>query len=223
LYRKWLRENRNFFGKVIIGISETNYQHEDAEFILHRDFGLENYIIGRSNLGLPDWRDDAVMWALTHVTSDWVLFMEQDFEIKTPAIMSRIEHLCTTVLGSFLSMGTFYGFKQGDRIHPGFLLVKSDHLLHYLSGYGVSFAPVPGVCDHFDTLTQHLEQDLRFFSLEEMGFNSPDAYEHMNGLTHNLYLRSIGQEVTYEPEQFNKYLERVQQLNDSYDRELPRQ
>jgi len=169
LWRSFLRENRSSFGNVIVSFSPSNRNYSLVHFV--RQAMQHDDIIFTSSAGLTgDWRDAAIRAALACVSSDHILFMEQDFLVWNTRLLASI--LATDLPA--------IGFCEGSRWHPGFMCLKKDLLALTCMDFGAGDG-----FDHFGKITRDLLQRISFVSLEQLGFSSPKDWEHLAGLTNN--------------------------------------
>lgn len=187
LWRKMIRENRDRFAKVIIVITKTNQGYNYTEFIYNSMKDLATIIESPNVEAGQDWRNVAVNAGLDKVTSNWVLFTEQDFYPKD-SLWEYLKQFDGT-------MGTFAVY-QGDRLHPCFILTDIGTILKTRRDFGI----IAGVADHFFKF----QEDLREENIYRI---SKEDYEHLNGLSHNMTLIYNDQQPNYEPERFKKYIE----------------
>lgn len=178
-FRQWIHNNKDLFEKIIIAFTDIASEW-DFRTEITLDLVGECVLFDANCFG--DWRDAATKQALLHAQSGWVLFMEQDFFISRNKLIE------------VLSEDTQYGFKQEDRIHPGFLLLKRSRL----ELTSKNFAANPPHYDHFGGITKQLNN---------IAFLDNKDYLHLNGLSHNFSLctRSETQYI-YGREAFINYL-----------------
>lgn len=138
---------------------------------------------------IGDWRNVATNRALSISQSDTVLFMEQDFFIESGG------HL-TNAWAQLINYDAV-GFKQEERIHPAFLLVKRK----FIDMTSKDFSANPPHYDHFGKFTQELEEKKCNIKVLK------DGFMHMNGLTHNFNLCMRNEvENIYRKDEFIEYL-----------------
>lgn len=179
LFREFLRSNKDLFNKVIIAITQIESDWDFTEEI--KALADEDTIVFNS-VSFGDWRDAATNQALNMSEDPWVLFIEQDFFISRDELVKVFERDLQT------------GFKESERIHPGFLLVHKRKI----NNTSKNFEAKPPYYDHFGMFTQQIG-DLEFLE--------PGTYRHMNGLTHNftLCMRNEPQYI-YKKDEFIAYL-----------------
>lgn len=195
-FRMFIHLYRHFFNKVIVSWtpmeSMWDFRSEVMQDLLaHEVLFLESQ--ARPN---RDWRDLATNLALLASDSPWVLFMEQDFFIRSGGDLQKIwmkrEH------------ADVIGYKEGGtRLHPAFLLVKRSRIEKTDKDF--SAYPDEGF-DHFDKFTSQLPKPLL---LDNMEIENGTGYKHMNGLTHNfnLCMRNEVKHI-YKKDEFLDYLDR---------------
>lgn len=192
LFRYQIRKYRNMFDQVIIGFSNHYRPIDIREFTRDSMKSDDIIFIEQSASGL-DWRDSMVNECLNSSTSSRVLFMEQDFIIKSPKFLEDV-----------LSTDQTVGFREGnlERLHPAFLLVNRVKINNTTR----NFAAKPPEWDHFGKFWM----DLRDIGeepilLEDLGLTSPRDWEHLAGLVHNYTLLMQGKYPNYRVERFAEY------------------
>ena len=178
-FRQFLHDNKDLFEKIIVAFTDIA---SEWDFRNEITFDLINDCILFDAHSFGDWRDTATKQALLLSESSWILFIEQDFFISREKLVE------------VLSEDIQYGFMQGDRIHPGFLLIRRSRL----EATSKSFAANPPHYDHFGAITGQLNN---------IKFLAEDDYLHMNGLTHNFSLCTRGEpQYIYGKDEFVSYL-----------------
>lgn len=189
LWRQFIRDNGHRFNKVIIGIMETNQYPRYTDFVI--DSMLEdNVLFFNAPLPTPgtDWRNLAVNKALQFVTSEWVWFTEQDFEV-TQSFWHDVE--------SKAKNHDVIGVYQGDRLHPCCLFATVDAINKTNRDFGI----VPNVSDHFSLFAQDLKRNG-----VEIATIKKATYYHHNGLSSNFTLLSNGLQPNHAPTVFAEYI-----------------
>lgn len=196
LWREWLNKNRLDFGKVLVTFMNANAIDDYRKFLVEvMTPDKITFLANRPLLPGEDWRDVAVSTALSHTVSDWILFMEQDMIFPTQEEYTAIMKAISKHQDNF----DVFGFREGERLHPAFMLVRKETLMLTTR----SFAVVPNKHDHFYTFYEELQ--LKGARICEL----PELFQyHMAGLSHNLTLMRRGDEVTYKPFAFLDYLKR---------------
>ncbi|HYD35546.1 MAG TPA: hypothetical protein VD999_05740 [Vitreimonas sp.] len=195
IFRKLIRENRKRFGEVIITFSDANNIFNRVDFV-KQTMKKDDVTFLRANSRGGDWRNEAIQESLKESQSKWVLFIEQDFIIHKPEqffFNLNIEMPKYDVIG----------FKEGERLHPGFLLIRRECLNQTCLDFGI----VPNKLDHFGLITKDITRlGFKVGLLDDLGLERKKHYYHMNGLSHNLTLMQQGEKVTYQPDMFLSYL-----------------
>lgn len=177
-FKHFIQSNRDLFEKVIIAFTDIDSYWDFRPGIV---LDLPDCLIFQS-LSFGDWRDAATKQALLYSEASWVLFMEQDFFISREELIK------------VFTEGVQYGFKQEERVHPGFLLLQRDRLEHTSK----NFAANPPHYDHFGAITGELHN---------IKFLEKDQYKHLNGLSHNFSLCTRNTpEYLYGVQEFTTYL-----------------
>ena len=196
-WRAQMAKWRDSFGQILVCIYRTNYRLN-----LSRFFEAELPKIGAEVLRSPplvhsvdDWRNIAVRLCLPKVTSDRILFLEQDFIFNN-------ERFLPTALESSHKL---LGFKErGDRLgrfHPAFLLVDTKLVKKTSCNFGI----LPEVLDHFGIFSRELEEQIVGSYLEDLGLNEFQDWEHLRGLTSNYSIVMNGGQPNHNPERFRDY------------------
>lgn len=195
LFRRWIRENIRYFKQFIIVFTETNHGFDYSFFVADSlaDLPQVLFCYNPPVRGIEDWRDVAVNYALNESTSDVVWFLEQDLIISDNNFITR----CLNNLKECDVIGYMDGT---TRMHPCNLWVKKS-MINQTNRY---FGVVPGKLDHFAQFYQELTHipDVRIHKLPYPN----DSFYHMNGLSHNMTLLENGEEITYQPHEFQGYL-----------------
>lgn len=190
LFRQFIKENRDRFGKVIIAFHETNNGYDFRNFI--SDAMINDRIIFLIPDPDPrdDWRNQSVNLCLNFSDSKWVWFTEQDFFIDDPG---KFWGYVDIIVDKFC----IGGMKVVKRVHPGCLFVKRE----VLDKTGKNFSVIPGRGDHFSKFQEDIEDmKIPFFEIPA------DIYHHMAGYSSNFYLFSTGAKPNFYPDEFYKCL-----------------
>lgn len=194
LFREWLHNNRSLFNNVIVSFSRSGGYDLSNEI---RNVMLSDNILFLDNYSVrSDWRDAAVHAGLEHSIAPYVLFLEQDFIIKNPKFTSLLTNPPNEVIG----------FQEGGsgRLHPAFLLVSRQLLNQTCLNF--SACPVPPEPDHFGYISMNLKRlHPGWVTLEKLGLNTPNDWEHIAGLTHNYTLLQKGEYVAFFRQRFIRY------------------
>lgn len=197
LWNKYIKENRDRFAKVILVMTNMSVQADYTQYL--KDFFTDYDITIVPNdpvTASDDWRNVAVNKGLRLSDAKYVLFTEQDF---LPTDNHFWEMVDCDWPGNELKF-----IEQDHRMHPAFILINRE-LLNRTSR---DFSAKPPHYDHFGKLQLELEE------MRTSNTIIGDRYEHMNGLSQNLYLLQIGEEPNYRPEDFREYCRRCLELPD---------
>lgn len=190
-YKEW-----DFFSRIVIvftpGLKERNLKPFIKSAIKDVDFIDSHYMF-------PDWRQNAMLSLLDASNSSHFLNMEQDFMIRPEDLKTVLEHTRNY---------DFIGFKEGERIHPAFSLIKRGNL--YLTSKDFSAYPDKGL-DHFGLFFKEMENLTKFKDIRDFGLVYRKDYYHLNGLTQNYHCFREGQPF-YQPNEFLQYNHLVQKL-----------
>lgn len=198
LWRQYIRDNRSRFNEVIIVFTQTNRKEDYREFI--REAMFEDHVVCIDPPAVrpeEDWRNNAVHAGLLHSSnSEWILFTEQDFYTHDSFWddVQRFESWDAICI------------KQGERIHPCFLLMRRTALNRTRKQFGI----VKDKLDHFGLIQEDIHTGENHITCVSMNIlNLTDvAFIHMNGLSHNMTLLMDGQTPNFEIERFRVYLKK---------------
>jgi hypothetical protein len=180
-FRNFINTNRELFDNVLISFTEGDLKLDFTEEVTN---GLIDVLPFLAK-GSGDWRNVATNQLLNVSSSEWVLFMEQDFSMSGETLAKYLREFD----------GEALGFRQESRLHPAFLLIKRS----ILDQTSKDFSAYPPKHDHFGKVTGELLCDVALLKDED--------FEHMNGLSHNfaLCVRKTP-EYLYERDKFTAYL-----------------
>lgn len=191
-FRYYVRNNRSLFSSVIVALSEHCGKLNLGDFIQGSMIADDVSVLAPLPFGRRDWRDVATHHALSKCSSEWILFIEQDFIIKNHSLLE------TTLNGDHFLVG----FNEGNRLHPAFLMIRRDILLQT----SMDFSARPPEHDHFGCIWKDLQRlGYSALLLEDLGFKSPVDWEHLAGITHNYTLLMTGSVPCYQVERFKEY------------------
>lgn len=197
LFRYNLTRFRKYFNEVIIAFS-PGLKDRNMEPFIRRS--LKDCIFVTPGIEFSDWRQNAVRAMLRKSCSDYILFTEQDFFVKNESFFDKV----------FKNPNNqFIGYKEGNRIHPAFALIKVELL--YLTSKDFSAYPDEGM-DHFGKFFKELQDLVKFRELKDFGLEFGREYFHMSGLTQNVYLFKLGRPF-YKAEEFLTYNYYIQRLS----------
>ena len=199
LHRQFIHYNRDRFSKVIIVFTNMNvpnldYREDIKEFMKLDDISfMDNDNVAADK----DWRNIAVNKALTISTAQWVWFTEQDFMIYRP------DKFWTGIVDLVDSGADAIAYWQGNqRLHPCCFFIKRFLMDNFTSK---DFGVVKDELDHFEKFAQEVndEEQISLYKLKEE--SKLDWFEHMNGLSQNMWMLQQGIEPNYRPEDFKEY------------------
>lgn len=200
IWRELVEREKDKFEKIVVVCTNSSKQRDLRPFFKEQMPYIEFIDIDEDS-GKQDWYDEAVNIGLARITSDWVLFLEQDFWFR--------EGFIETILNR-INEFEFVCYKQGSRLHLAFFLGKKemiDKTLRY-------FSQVRDRVDCFDLFTMEMQilANYNYKTLEELGFQDNIDFHHLNGLTQNTHLLSMGLEPNSQPEEFKKYCKRCLEI-----------
>jgi hypothetical protein len=174
LFRYNLNRWRDYFDKVFISFTQqTMPEPHFADFLQNT---MKNVRFIHAPNKYPDWRNNAIRDVLDNFcTSDYVLFLEQDFLI-------RDGNKFFDTVGTALFNYDFVIYKEGERIHPSFSLVKRSLIEQTKKDFSVH----PTI-DHFGFFFQELMPLGKSIELRELGLIDKEDFYHLAGVTHNYY------------------------------------
>lgn len=195
LWRKFIRDNRERFNKVIVVFMNPNQGRDySSHVVLAMQKDEVTFLSSPELKSGEDWRNVAVHEALKHSDSELVWFTEQDF-FPSDKFWDYVESY---------SEYDVTGVMQGSRIHPCSLFISKEILaktcMDFSAGNGV---------DHFGLIQKDIENVgklITFTAIPNYPNEVDKLYKHLNGLSHNWTLLSLGQEPNYEKAEFIDYL-----------------
>lgn len=190
LCRFQIQTFRSYFEKVII----STYDHGTPDF---REF-LKTAMKKTSfiDVGYDDahWREKCVLAGLEETESEWILFTEQDFFWKG-------DHFLETVLAETVN-SDIIGIRQGNRLHPCFLLVKRSILDKTTKDFSVQGQDR----DHFQKVSEELLKIGSFKDIRDLGMFEGIDWYHFSSMTWNLFRIKDGDiKEFHEPAEFLVY------------------
>lgn len=210
LFRKYLREHRDFFGKIIIYWSEHFRDMYYNKFIQNDLNGLGDITFIQNveyQYGVEDWRNVATTLMLKESTSEWVCSVEQDFFVRDwQKLFSAIQEASKSYnfLGykGFDTQQSYQEYLKGDYVHPAFWFIKRELLEKTTKDF--SAKPDQG-SDHFGLITRDaVQMKTPIWWTQDNGFPEDDAF-HQGGINMN-YLESQKEGfVFHRPELFYIY------------------
>lgn len=190
LCRWQLQSYRNYFDKVIV----ATYDHGTPDFreFLHQ--AMKQTIFVDAGFDSVSWRERMTNLALEKSKSDVILFTEQDFIWKSDHFLEK----CFEALKKY----DVVGIRQGERLHPAFLLTKKTALDKTHKDFSVNGQGK----DHFWNVSQELLAQNSFIDIRDLGlFEGVDWY-HFSSLTWNLFRIKDGDVSEFhEPAEFLVY------------------
>lgn len=187
---RWNMERfRDYFRDIYIGFSNHYIENQDLSNFIRDHLPFCRFVdVKRTR---DDWRDDAVNCLLDAAPKDGhILFFEQDFLIKDSTFFDKV----------FRDDLDFLYYKEGERIHPAFAVVKRELIDKTSRNFAVC---PPG--DHFYCFFKELgEQIPHGVNIANLGVTNRLDYFHMNGLSQN-YQNFKYDEPFYHPINFLYY------------------
>jgi hypothetical protein len=188
---KRIGRDRNLFDKVITIISAGSPRHDYVQDI---SGCIPNSIVFEPDLihltaGGKDWRNVCVNLALEKSTSEYILFVEQDFIVEDGFFgkLFKLSEGLDTV-----------GFVDHNRLHPACILTKRESL----NKTSKDFSAYPPENDHFAIVTQQLMAQGNWKTLQDLGLTE---WYHLASLTFNIGLEEQGMPVQYRPDEYKLY------------------
>lgn len=187
LFRLTLAKYRWYFEKIYIALVQSNLPRDLSVFLIET---LPWAQFVKPPAVRSDWRDNAIYDLLIHSQAEMILFLEQDFLIKDGVLLDFAVNCHQP----------FLGFREGERIHPGFVLIKRE----IIEKTSKDFSANPPAHDHFGQFFQEVAKLVKMKFIEEYGFDKKVHYYHLNGLTQNFQCYQERQPF-YRPEEFLTY------------------
>jgi len=200
LFRWMLPKISSSFERMIIVFSKGLPSYDFRKFIIDNLRGF-NFLISTRPEKEKDWRNDALLYGLEDSVSDSVLFIEQDFLVKEP------KYFFEKVI-KFSDQFHFIGYKEGDRIHPAFCLIKK----FLIDNTSKNFSVIPSKYDHFGLFFNEVLEQARFTDITRLELENGKDFYHMAGLTQNYHCYNQAQPF-YKPDEFLTYNHYVQQVD----------
>lgn len=200
-----LKRYRSYFSQILVSMSGTE-TNELGDLIKQSYVDHLNAIICDPTTSSSDWRTNSINGCIPYLKSEYCLFIEQDFIILNDKFLDTVFSTPNLFLCGALEDHLY------PRIHPSWFLVKSD----LLKLVDLDFAPYSHnglTYDHFHRISRALLDLVPLVSLSDLGLKPHLDYDHLQGLTSNYYLISIGQYPNFNPEQFKKYNQSILDLN----------
>lgn len=202
LWRAHIDLYHSYFGRVYNVLYNDNRPGDYSRFVAESS-PLISCLDNQGNTG-RDWREAAVKLALSKSTSEWVLFLEQDFmPVHGPSFYDRC--LDSDLLASCDAVGFVDGdeLKIGVRLHPAFLLVRRS----FVDRTTLDFAPhTDQGRDHFGVFSDDLlKLGARIKTLASIGLPST-VWKHWAGVTHNFNLVMAGEKPCYMIDDFKEFV-----------------
>jgi len=181
LFREQVVKNRQHFNKVIIVFTHNSVVRDYRTFLkaTHPDW---TFCDTEHLKQKPNWYTTAINEGLKYSSSEWVLFMEQDFIYNDTFIPKFLQDI------AFFSYG---GLCEGKRLHFGCFAVKR-YLISKTQKFFESIDTLNYSFDCFDFFTCELQiLSNMYTTLDALGFKREDDYDHLSGLTQNYHLLDI--------------------------------
>lgn len=187
LFRQMIRDNRDYFEKVIVVLTDMNVGKDYTGF-LRSALKPDRVIVLDSPkpTGEEDWRNVAMTEALSNTKNPWIWFTEQDFSFK-PGFWELVQEQMLVV--------PYIRVLVGERVHPCCIFVKRK----LLNETSLDFSVIKDVSDHFSKIQLELIGK-PFFDIPQ------ELWTHLGGLSQNMYKIQTGEEAMYFPEEFKNYL-----------------
>lgn len=190
LCRFQLQTFRSYFEKVVI----STYDHGTPDFREFLKTAMKKTAFVDLGFDNVHWRERCVMAGLEKAKSDWILFTEQDFFWKG-------DHFLETVLAETAN-SDIIGIRQGNRLHPCFLLVKRSVLDKTSKDFSVQGQDK----DHFQKVSEELLKIGKFMDIRDLGMFEGIDWYHFSSMTWNLFRIKDGDiKEFHEPAEFLVY------------------
>ena len=184
VFRWNLERFKDYFSSIWVAFSNHHRELNISNFVRQK-LPFVNFIdVERKR---DDWRDDAVNAMLDKTQNEkYILFIEQDFLIKDKDFFDKV----------FKDDLDFIYYKEGERIHPAFAVVKRELIDKTSKNFA---ANPPG--DHFYTFFNEMPKGV---NIEDLGVKKKEDFYHMAGLSHNYINFQFG-DPFYHPINFLFY------------------
>jgi len=191
LFRHRLTQLHRLVKDIYIVFSDAQFLHNYQKFIVN-SLPFVHFVSPMKTE--PDWRDDAIRSILTRsIEADRILFLEQDFLFT--------DQFMPCILSAEFNDYDFIFYKEGDRYHPAFCLVRYDLIVRT----DCNFAAKPPAYDHFGSFfKQVLNLSKYSLDIEQVGFKKQQDFCHLGGLTQNYHCLDNNQPL-YKPNEFYTY------------------
>lgn len=211
LARQWIRDHREFFGKIIIYWSEhfrDMYLDKFMEESL-KDLDIVFLQPIEYEYGVSDWRNIATTLMLSHSGSEWICSVEGDFlTTDWTKLLEAVTEASKTY--DFLGFKGHQGqnthqapYLTGNYVHPAFWFMKRETLERTNKDFSAD--PKRGA-DHFGLITQDAERlGIPIWYTQDNGFPEETTF-HLGGINH-AYLNGLDDPnfVFHRPELFLLY------------------
>ena len=185
IFRYNMERFQKYFSSIWIALSNHYVVNQDLGNFERANLPFANFV--EFERTRPDWRDDAVNNLLEKVPNEkYVLFLEQDFLIRDDSFFEKV----------FKDDVGFAYYKEDQRIHPAFALVKRELVDKTSKDFS---ATPPG--DHFYRFFQELPGGI---DIEHLGVKNREDYVHLAGLSQN-YQNFKYDDPFYKPNNFLVY------------------
>ena len=166
IFRYNMHRFKKYFSSIWIALSDHYVPNQDLGNFCRAQLPFANFI--EFERTRPDWRDDAVNNLLDKTKDEkYILFFEQDFLIKDDSFFEKV----------FKDDVDFAYYKEDQRIHPAFALVKRELIEKTSKNFS---AWPPG--DHFYKFFNELPEGI---DIEHLGVKQREDYIHLAGLSQN--------------------------------------
>jgi len=198
LYRRFLKNYRQFFNKIVILFSEHNRWPYFDHFIHGSLADLDITFLDSKELdwGKEDWRNVATNEMLKYSDTEWVVSIEQDWFSKDwNKLLNAVEEASKD--------NEYIGWWQESNkyIHPSFWFIKRALLDKTRKDFAAH-----GKHDHFGWIAEDVKSlGGKTKTTQEMGFKDFEDCFHLGGVNQN-YLEGLKPDyVFHRPEIFSSY------------------
>ena len=182
-----------YFKKVFIALTQDTMSPNLGQWIINCPEYKNVKWVRTPKKSNEDWRSSSVRDMLISFSkAPYVLFLEQDFLLKDISFWDKVI--------SALDTYDWVYYREVDRIHPAFSLIRRD----LLDKTCLDFSAHPPH-DHFGEVFRELEHIVdKKIELKELGFKDKVDFYSQNGLTNNYWVHQLKQPF-YKEEEFLCY------------------
>lgn len=205
LWRETMAKHQAKFRKIINGFYQDYRRHDFKDFIVENTPWAISVDAGNIE---GDWRNWTVNKCLPLVTSDWVLFLEQDF-VATDEFWEKILEdandydvvgFTDVSNGGASSLQDSPEWQVGVRLHPAFILVRRELIDQTQKDFG---AHPENNLDHFGTFTD----DLRKLNPRFLNLFKYEGWKHYAGVYGNYMAVLAGNRPFFNVEDFKEFVQ----------------